>query len=47
MFTNSSPVIPTKRKSKPLIISDLDFFYVKNWRDFGVFLFWGHSSFFY
>jgi hypothetical protein len=25
----------------------LDFFYVKNWRDFGVFLFWGHSSFFY
>ena len=27
----SSPVIPTKRKSKPLIISSLDFFYVLNW----------------
>ena len=32
----SSPVIPTKRKSKPLIISSLDFFYALNWRVFGV-----------
>ena len=36
MFTNSSPVIPTKWKSKPLIISSLDFFYTLNWRVFGV-----------
>ena len=27
-----NPVIPTKRKSKPLIISSLDFFYALNWR---------------
>ena len=26
----SSPVIPTERKSKPLIISSLDFFYALN-----------------
>ena len=32
----SSPVIPTERKSKPLIISSLDFFYALNWRVFGV-----------
>ena len=32
----SSPVIPTERKSKPLIISSLDFFYALNWRFFGV-----------
>ena len=32
----SSPVIPTERKSKPLITSSLDFFYILNWRDFGV-----------
>ena len=32
----SSPVIPTERKSKPLIISSLGFFYFLNWRDFGV-----------
>ena len=32
----SSPVIPTERKSKPLIISSLDFFNSLNWRDFGV-----------
>ena len=32
----SSPVIPTRRKSKPLIISSLDFFYALNWRVFGV-----------
>ena len=32
----SSPVIPTERKSKPLIISSLDFFYTLNWRVFGV-----------
>ena len=31
----SSPVIPTERKSKPLIISSLDFFYALNWRVFG------------
>ena len=31
-----SPVIPTERKSKPLIISSLDFFNSLNWRDFGV-----------
>ena len=29
-------VIPTERKSKPLIISSLDFFYAPNWRVFGV-----------
>ena len=32
----SSPVIPTETKSKPLIISSLDFFYALNWRVFGV-----------
>ena len=32
----SSPVIPTERKSKPLNISSLDFFYALNWRVFGV-----------
>lgn len=32
----TSPVIPTERKSKPLIISSLDFFYALNWRVFGV-----------
>ena len=32
----SSPVIPTRRKSKQLIISSLDFFYALNWRVFGV-----------
>ena len=32
----SSPVIPTERKSKPLIISSLDFFYALDWRVFGV-----------
>lgn len=31
-----SPVIPTERESKPLIISGLDFFYALNWRVFGV-----------
>ena len=37
----SSPVIPTERKSKPLIISSLDFFYTLNWRVFGVIIkFW-------
>ena len=41
----SSPVIPTKRKSKPLIISSLDFFYTLNWRVFGViFIFWRSLS---
>ena len=41
----SSPVIPTKRKSKPLIISSLDFFYALNWRGFGViFIFWRSLS---
>ena len=32
----SLAVIPTERKSKPLIISSLDFFYTLNWRVFGV-----------
>ena len=37
----SSPVIPTKRKSKPLTFSSLDFFYTLNWRVFGVIIkFW-------
>ena len=35
MFTNSSPVIPTERKPKLLIINILGFFYIQNWRDFG------------
>ena len=39
--TAGYPVIPTKRKSKPLIISSLDFFYTLNWRVFGVIIkFW-------
>ena len=37
----SSPVIPTERKSKPLLISGLDFFYAKNWRVFGVIINFG------
>jgi hypothetical protein len=32
----SSPVIPTERKSKLLEINSLGFFYIPNWRDFGV-----------
>ena len=32
----SSPVIPTKRKSKPLVISSLDFFFALTWRVWGV-----------
>ena len=31
----SSPVIPTERKPKLLIINILGFFYILNWRDFG------------
>ena len=32
----SSPVIPTERKPKLLEINSLGFFYIPNWRDFGV-----------
>ena len=35
-FNGSRAVIPTKRESKPLIISSLDFFYALNWCVFGV-----------
>lgn len=36
LCNSTFPVIPTERKSKPLIISSLDFFYALNWRVFGV-----------
>ena len=40
-----SPVIPTERKPKLLIINILGFFYILNWRDFGE-MFFGFLSFF-
>ena len=44
----SSPVIPTKGKSKPLIISSLDFFYALIWRVFGVIvIYWRTFTQFY